>query len=528
MSIRAGSIVTVAGRNVVDRLQSAGLGDARIPIETIREIGNDLVVDKVPGEPDFTFTMESWDVSTDLMAFLHGQVGNQIVNEPPGYLDPVGTEYKWEDCEFVNITSPWKRNVGTAGGNISAGLLIPGYYPTRIRYRFGVTDNSTQEIELAGGSYYYAKAAPVEEVAAGDGTQTAFVTSESARALRIGGSTGTTFRRIFGVLVDGVLQVKDADYTESIGATDTGQSAATTITFTNPPANLAQVKLCYFTETAKAYPQAVNADATVKPGAVRGRNIVVYVGTRGSNEIQELTVDASTGNYTLGFGGFNTTNLTPASTAAAVQAALEALPSIGAGNVLVTGGVGAAGGGTPYVITFRGSLGGENQVQVTTTNVSLTGGAATATVTTTTPGGTGGNRVRLPGIQTFELEATVEGEVERELGNEEVTGRTINGTDATGTVTFRPKDIDGFFQLLSTVTGVDTDEVYGYFNQNTAPVEVQIRNPKNPGQILKTLYMSDGQFQPPGTPARVNSPTDFATQFNSVNGTYSEYKGARP
>jgi hypothetical protein len=75
MSIRAGSILTVAGRNVVDRLQSAGLGDARIPIETIREIGNDLVVDKVPGEADFTFTMEGLDTSVELMALLHGKIG---------------------------------------------------------------------------------------------------------------------------------------------------------------------------------------------------------------------------------------------------------------------------------------------------------------------------------------------------------------------------------------------------------------------------------------------------------------------
>jgi hypothetical protein len=403
MSIRAGSIVTVAGRNVVDRLQSAGLGDARIPIETIREIGNDLVVDKVPGEADFTFTMESWDVTTDLIAFLHGKIGNQVVGQPPGY-----------------------------------------------------------------------------------------------------------------------------DYTETIVAADTGQSAVVTITFNTPPANLAQVRLAYFTETAKAYPQAVNADATVKPGAVRGRNVVIFVGTRGVNEVQSLTVDATGGNYTLGFNGYNTANLTPASTAAAVQAALEALPSIGAGNITVTGGPGGAGGGTPYVITFVGALGGTNVSAITSTNVSLAGGASTAVVTTTTPGGTGGNRVRLPGVQTFELEATVEGEVEREMGNEEITGRSVNGTDATGTVTFRPKDIDGFFTLLSTVTGVGTNEVYGYFNDHSVPVEIQIRNPKNPAQILKTIYMSDGQFQPPGTPARVNSPTDFATAFNSVNGTYSEFKGARP
>src|SRR3954454_18645056 len=116
MSIRAGSILTVAGRNVVDRLQSAGLGDAQIPIETIREIGNDLVVDKVPGEPDFTFTMESWDVTRDILGWLQGKVGNPAANQPPGYGDAAGTEYRWENCEFVNITSPWKDDTGSQGG----------------------------------------------------------------------------------------------------------------------------------------------------------------------------------------------------------------------------------------------------------------------------------------------------------------------------------------------------------------------------------------------------------------------------
>jgi hypothetical protein len=420
MSVRAGSIVTVAGRNIVDRLQSAGLGDARIPVETVREIGNDLVVDKIPTEPDFTFTMESWDVSTDLMAFLHGKIGNQTANQPPGYTDAAGTEYRWENCEFVNVTSPWKRNTGSQGGNIQAGLLIPGFYPTRLRYRFGVTDMAVQEVELAGGSYYYAETPPVEETAAGNGVLTAFATSESARALRLGGPSGTTFQRVFGVLVNGVLQVKDVDYVESVpGGTGAGASAITTITFTTPPANLAQIRFVYFTETAKALPQSVNADATIKPGAVRGRNINVILDRDGAN-------------------------------------------------------------------------------------------------------------VRLPGLQTFELEATIEGEVEREMGNSEITGRVINGTDTTGTATVRPKDIDAFFHAMNLVTGVDRDEVYGYFNLETVPVDIEIQDPRDPGTILKTLYVEDGQFQPPGTPARVNSPTDFGFQFNSVNGTFSEFKGARP
>lgn len=419
MSIRAGSIVTVGGRNVIDRLQSAGLGDANIPIDTIREIGNDLVVDKVPGDPDFTFSMESWDVSTDLMAFLHGGIGNQVVAQPPGYADPAGTQYRWEDCQFVNITSPWKRNTGNAGGNISAGLIIPAYYPTRLSYRFGITDMASQTIELSGGSFYYAQAAPVEETAVGDGVQTAFVTSEAARALRLGGPGGTTFQRVFGVLVGGVLMVKGVDYEETSAAVGAASGVAT-ITFTNAPAVAAQVRFVYFTEVAKAYPQAVNADAIVKPGAVRGRNIVLLVGERGVNQL------------------------------------------------------------------------------------------------------------RLPGVQTLEFEATVDGEVDRELGNAEVIGRTINGTDVTGTATIRPKDIGAFFETLSLVTGRDPDEVFDYINLEQTPVEVQIQNPKNPGEILKTIYVDQGQFQPPGTPARVNQATDFSFAFNAVDGTFSEFKGARP
>jgi hypothetical protein len=68
-----------------------------------------------------------------------------------------------------------------------------------------------------------------------------------------------------------------------------------------------------------------------------------------------------------------------------VQDALEALPTIGAGNVTVSGGPGGAGGGAPYVITFSGALAGVNVEQITANATALTGGASTANVTTTLP-----------------------------------------------------------------------------------------------------------------------------------------------
>lgn len=426
MSIRAGSIINVGGRNVVDRLQTVGLNDPRIPIEAIREVGNDLVVDKIPTEADFTFSMESWDVSTDMMAFLHGQVGTQVANNPPGAGDPAGTVYRWEDCKSVHIISPWKRNTGPQGGNIGAGLIIPNYYVTRLRYRFGVTDWAVQEAELTGGTFFYATAAPVEEVAiapdpAGVGAAD-YVTSESARAYRIGGELGSTFKRVLGVLVDGVPQIEGYDFDQTVpGGTVAGAAAVTTVTFKpgHVPVIGAQVRFVYFTETAKAYPQAVHADTLIKPAAVRGRHIDVVLGSAAD-----------------------------------------------------------------------------------------------------------GDEIRLPGVQTMELEATVNSDTEREMGSEDPVGRSINSFDTNGTVTFRPRDIPVLFDTLSRVTGVDTtDEVLGYLNQHAERLRIKIRNPKNPAQVIKTLVVGDSVFSIPGNTARVNTALDFSLRFESKEGTFSEVKG---
>lgn len=418
MSIRAGSIIHVGGNNVIDRIQSAGLGDVRVPTEVIREVGNREVVDKIQTEADFTFTLESFDTSTELEAWLTGKRGTSLTGSAngPGAADADGTSYDWLDCKFVNITSPWKDPDTGSAGTVEAGHIVPGYYPTRIRYRFGVTDSATQEVELAGGSFYYAAYAPVEEKFTGTGAQTAFTTSESAVPHRIGGEAGSSFKSCFGVLVDGAVQVEGVDYTQS--PSNSPSAAAATVTFTTAPANNAVVVICYFTTTTKSYPQTVHASTVVKPAAVRGRNICLYLGS-------------------------------------------------------------------------------------------------------------GGTRTKLGGVQSFELEATVDSQPDREFCNEDIIGRTVNGTDCNGTVTLRAKDKDAFIAALSKVTGVSSTEVFGFLNQHEVPLELVIQNPKNPAQTLKTLYVADAIFSVPGTPARVNQAIDFELRFESKNGTYKAYKGAK-
>ena len=86
-----------------------------------------------------------------------------------------------------------------------------------------------------------------------------------------------------------------------------------------------------------------------------------------ANEQQKITLSASPqgGSYRITFDGQETGDIAYDANAAAVTAALEALSSVGSGNVSV--GI----SGLEITITFTGSLGGANQPEITVTNNTL-------------------------------------------------------------------------------------------------------------------------------------------------------------
>ena len=75
-----------------------------------------------------------------------------------------------------------------------------------------------------------------------------------------------------------------------------------------------------------------------------------------ANEVQQLTVPAQSGKFTLTYEGSETPYIPFNASAAEVETALNALPTIssGGGSVTVTGGPGSASAGTPYRVTFGG------------------------------------------------------------------------------------------------------------------------------------------------------------------------------
>jgi hypothetical protein len=82
----------------------------------------------------------------------------------------------------------------------------------------------------------------------------------------------------------------------------------------------------------------------------------VSIANEVANEVQQIAITgtATAGTFTLSYAGSTTAAIAFNATAATVQAAVQALASVGAGNVVCTGGPLPA---TPVVVTFTGALG---------------------------------------------------------------------------------------------------------------------------------------------------------------------------
>lgn len=113
----------------------------------------------------------------------------------------------------------------------------------------------------------------------------------------------------------------------------------------------------------------------------------------GSGEVQTVTINGGPtgGTFTLTFRGQTTAPIAYNANAAAVQSALEALTTVGAGNVAVAG-------TGPYTVTFQGALATGNQRPLTGNAGALTGGTnpSISIAETTAGGSTAGTHVFTP------------------------------------------------------------------------------------------------------------------------------------
>jgi len=113
--------------------------------------------------------------------------------------------------------------------------------------------------------------------------------------------------------------------------------------------------------------------------------MVEGIGDTVVNEVQRIDFDAppTTGTWTITFDGDTTSALAFDADADTIETALEALASIGSGNIDVQGDCDVG-----FQLTFIGTLGGANQPEVTVDTSGLDENASVSTVingSTTTP-----------------------------------------------------------------------------------------------------------------------------------------------
>jgi hypothetical protein len=261
MAIKAGQIVHAGnGVAVIDRIQTGGPGQLNIPTEKIYELGNYKSVATVRDTPDLTFTAESFDVSNEFEALLTGQ--------------PAAGPIDLATSRPVDIASQFKAGLTAADPTLVTGsVALPFLYLEQMSYRFGLRDNATMSATLRGDTIFYNPGATFVQTAVGTNTANQSVITTNPAYQVAGGDQ----RRILSVTVGTKRLSFGADYTESYGTVTLG-AAITTLTILLAVPATENIRIVYASPTSLQYPQSVHPDTTVKPAAVKGRDIEIYVG----------------------------------------------------------------------------------------------------------------------------------------------------------------------------------------------------------------------------------------------------------
>lgn len=264
MAIKAGQILHVGNDSVViDRIQTAGPGNLNIPTEKIFELGNYKSVATIRDVPDLSFTMESLDAHWELENLLTG-------NQP--YVAANGFDLSL--VRPLELASQFKAGqTATDAFATVSSVGLPFLVVESVGYRFGLRDNARQTVTLRGDSIFYNPGSTYVDsfVGSGAANQT-FATTQPAYATDDGGT-----RRVLSVTQGLKRLFIGKDYTETVGAITNG-AAITTLTFARAIPASDTVRVMYASPTVRSFPQSVHEGVAVKPAAIRGKDIDIYLG----------------------------------------------------------------------------------------------------------------------------------------------------------------------------------------------------------------------------------------------------------
>lgn len=269
MAIKAGQILHDAYGFVIDRIQTGGVSGLNLPEEKVYELGNFEAVTTIRDNPDLTFGLESFDVSTEIEALLTGTDPTMVTS---------GDMFDLSACVPMDVISPLKDNwkIFTA----SQGIIIPYLYLESSTYRFELRGNAAQNHTLRGDAIFFTDGTPYYEEFDGDGVTATFAISDGPALPYV--FQGNT-RYMLGVSICYADRTYKRLFLESDYTND--PSGLTLVDPAIAPAG-SIVRVVYSSNVTATYPQdgltphgqIVHEGVDIKPGAVRGRSVDIYIG----------------------------------------------------------------------------------------------------------------------------------------------------------------------------------------------------------------------------------------------------------
>lgn len=466
MSTKAGKALTIGNSFLVSRLQTVGPGSININSETIRETGNELTVAVVRDVPDLSFDLESLDCTIDTEA--------GICNIDPESLND-GDMLHFGMAKAYDVVGPMKAagtSKTTDSGHIWAYLALES-----AAYRFGVQSNATQNFSFRGDNQYAAMQTPYREVFDGDGTETEFAFANTAI------KTVEKGEDIYGLSV--CIYKSDGTYVRLFHGEDyTDDNAGIELTVAAP--NGSTVAVCYFSATPAVFAQTVHPTASVKPGAVKGQDINLYVAVGPQRTFTINTTDTSTS-------------------------------IVGVGSAFTSADIGAR------IVSDNVPEGTTITAVADATHATISDAAdatATGTVTTLNP-----PLIRWDGVQEVQINWRVQLDQDRELGNAHIIDADYDTPEVSGSITLRPASNAKLHAKIAQASGANPAEVSNLLASNPLEMRVVICHPDT-GDELKTFQVDAARIVSPTTQARAGQKIEPQFQWSDDTGLLKIYKGA--
>jgi hypothetical protein len=209
------------------------------------------------------------------------------VTGAPGVGMQDGTALKPAAALPLDIASAFKPGFSAANAyDVIGSVSIPYVQLESLQYQFGISEQARQTATLRGDSLFYSPTSTFIEEFAGTNTAGQDITvahpaivyhGDTTNSADVNGTLTASTRYALSVsLVSGKRLLPGADYTEAVDGSD-----ALTVTITDAVPTTDRVRISYASTTPSTYPQTSHAAVTaVRPAAIRGRNVEVFIGGR--------------------------------------------------------------------------------------------------------------------------------------------------------------------------------------------------------------------------------------------------------